>query len=353
MVRFNDLEFQISELFYNFFSNHSNLDAMEALLVNEAYINWELFSGLAVLYEINDPFGEMEYGEYGQNRYVSGTEFIKSEFYFKNGWCVSCAKFQTYLYYDKEDNECFGVKDLVETIDFEEKRSRLLKIILDTSKESLQQSQDILANAFTKEGLKDPFYFKRIKLDEEQKQQKLFKSVVLKEVDEIIKENTTKVDAFQQISSNDVQTKSEISGSNIKEIDKKENNIETKSYNSQAGTSNKDQTKPEKSISEFWLNIKVVVFLSIFFGGIIFFYWVIGHPDDFPLIFGLIAFIIFVIVQFIVCSAIGGLITKYIIHDYNESFVTHYIRGLIALILILLFAWLSFDIPATVDPRRP
>lgn len=159
MVRFNDLEFRISELFYKFFSNHSNLDAMEALLVNLAYIDWELFSGEAVLYEINDPFHDMECGEYGQYRYVSGTEFIKSEFYFKNGWCVSCAKFQTYLYYDKEDNECFGVKDLVETIDFEEKRSRLL-----------------------------------------------IKSVFLEEVDEIIKENTTKVDAVQQISSNDVQT---------------------------------------------------------------------------------------------------------------------------------------------------
>ncbi len=136
-----------------------------------------------------------------------------------------------------------------------------------------------------------------------------------------------------------------------KESNKIENNIETKSYNSQAGTSNKAQTKPEKSISEFWDNIRIGVVLFIFLGGIIFFYWVVGHRDDFPLMSFIFAIIFGIILQFFVCSAIGGLITEYIIHDNNESIVTTYIRGLIAILIINLFIWLSFDIPPMFDSR--
>ncbi len=135
------------------------------------------------------------------------------------------------------------------------------------------------------------------------------------------------------------------------ESNKLEKKEESKSYHSQAVTSNKAQPKPEKSISEFWVNIRIGVVLFIFLSGIIFFYYVMGHPDDFPLMMGILGFILFVIAQFYICTALGGLITEYIIHDNDESFVTNYIRGLIVLILILLFAWLSFDIPAMFDSR--
>jgi len=110
-------------------------------------------------------------------------------------------------------------------------------------------------------------------------------------------------------------------------------------------------SKPEKTKSEFWGNIRLIVFLSVFLGGLVLFYAVVGNPDSFPIISKLIVNIIAIVALFFVCSFLGGLVSDYLFHDKNESIITNFIRGLIVLALIFLFGWLSFDFSGMFDSR--
>jgi len=126
------------------------------------------------------------------------------------------------------------------------------------------------------------------------------------------------------------------------------NTVKVNEEQKTAGTTTSD---PEKPKSEFWGNIRLIVFLSVFWGGLVLFYAVVGNPDSFPIISKLIVNIIAIVALFFVCSFLGGLVSDYLFHDKNESIITNFIRGLIVLALIFLFGWLSFDFSGMFDSR--
>jgi len=144
------------------------------------------------------------------------------------------------------------------------------------------------------------------------------------------------------------ETKKEGEGTSLKTSIEENNTVKDIEKHKTAGTTN---LKPEKPKSEFWGNIRLIVFLSVFLGGLVLFYAVVGNPDSFPIISKLIVNIIAIVALFFVCSFLGGLVSDYLFHDKNESIITNFIRGLIVLALIFLFGWLSFDFSGMFDSR--
>lgn len=144
------------------------------------------------------------------------------------------------------------------------------------------------------------------------------------------------------------ETKKEGDGTSLKTAIEENNTVKDIEKQKTAGMTN---SNPEKPKSEFWGNFRLTVFLSVFFGGLVLFYTVVGNPDSFPFNSKLILYIFAIVALFFVCSFLGVLVSEYLIHDNNESIFTNFIRGLIVLALIFLFGWLSFDFSGMFDSR--
>lgn len=162
-------------------------------------------------------------------------------------------------------------------------------------------------------------------------------------------------DAFYQAEQccedDEIEVKETYSGIDSLSLRPKIEQNNTVKVNEEQKTAETTTSDPKKPKSEFWDYFRGILVLSVFLGGLVLFYTVVGNPDSFPSIFKLIVNIFGIVALFFVCSFLGTLVSEYIFHDNSESIITNFIRGLIVLALIFLFSWLSFDFSGMFDSR--